>query len=137
MIATERAAAEKDLEAAMPALLAAEKAVASLKAADIVELKTNRNPGDIIKYILDSVVIFFQGKLSPITIEEKVFNKKEGKIVPFMRDSWEEGGKGILNNMDFMSNLKAFERDQISEETMELLEPLLNAKEEWFNIPLA
>jgi len=54
-----------------------------------------------------------------------------------MRDSWEEGGKGILNNMDFMSNLKAFERDQISEETMELLEPLLNAKEEWFNIPLA
>jgi len=77
MIATERAAAEKDLEAAMPALLAAEKAVASLKAADIVELKTNRNPGDIIKYILDSVVIFFQGKLSPITIEEKVFNKKK------------------------------------------------------------
>jgi len=43
----------------MPALLAAEKAVANLKPSDIVELKTNRNPGDIIKYIMDSVTIFF------------------------------------------------------------------------------
>jgi len=59
MIAKERALAEKDLEAAMPALMAAEKAVASLKASDIVEMKTNKNPGDIIKYILDSVTIFF------------------------------------------------------------------------------
>lgn len=36
-----------------------------------------------------------------------------------------------------MSNLKNFERDQISEETMELLEPFIKAKEDWFNIPLA
>lgn len=74
-------------------------------------MKTNRNPGDIIKYILDSVVIFFQGKLSPISIEEKIFNKKEGKVLMFMKDSWDEGGKSTLNNMDFMSNLKGFERD--------------------------
>jgi dynein heavy chain len=59
MIARERALAEKDLEAAMPALIAAEKAVAGLKPSDIVEMKSNRNPGDIIKYIMDAVVIFF------------------------------------------------------------------------------
>lgn len=42
-----------------------------------------------------------------------------------MKDSWDEGGKSTLNSMDFMNNLKNFERDQISEETMELLEPFL------------
>lgn len=50
----------------MPALKAAERAVDSLKPADIVEMKTNRNPHDLIKYIMDVIVIFFQGKLGPI-----------------------------------------------------------------------
>jgi len=56
-------------------------------------MKTNRNPLDIIKYIMDSVVIFFNGKLAPVTVEDKIFNKKEGKVVQFMKDSWEEAGK--------------------------------------------
>jgi len=43
----------------MPALKAAEVAVASLKAADIVEMKSNKNPNAILKYIMDSVNIFF------------------------------------------------------------------------------
>lgn len=79
----------------MPALLAAEKAVSGLRPSDIVELKTNRNPGDIIKYILDSVCIFFQGKLAPISIEEKIINKKNPPF-PFLKDSFEEGGKAVL-----------------------------------------
>lgn len=32
-----------------------------------------------------------------------------------------------------MNNLKNFKRDQISEETMELLEPLIKANKDWFN----
>jgi dynein heavy chain len=36
-----------------------------------------------------------------------------------------------------MNNLKGFERDQITEETMELLEPYLNYKDDWFNITIA
>lgn len=102
MIAKERALAEKDLEAAMPALLAAEKAVASLRASDIVELKTNRNPGDIIKYIMDSVAIFFQGKLSNIAIEEKIMDKKKNVPIFFMKDSWDEGGKIVLADMNLL-----------------------------------
>lgn len=102
-----------------------------------MELKTNKNPGDIIKYILDSVVIFFQRKLAPISIDEKVMNKKEGKIILFLKDSWDEQGKATLSDPNLMKNLKEFERDQISEETMELLEPYLKYKDDWFNYQVA
>lgn len=105
-IQVQREAAEKDLQAAMPALERAQRAVSELKPSDIVEMKTNRNPLDIIKYIMDSVVVFFQGKLIPIQVEEKIFNKKENKVVYMMRDSWSQeeggGGKTTLNDMNFM-----------------------------------
>lgn len=74
MIAKDKVSAEKDLAAALPALRNAQEAVDNLNPSDIVEMKTNKNPKDIIKYIMDSVVIFFQGKLVPISIEEKIFN---------------------------------------------------------------
>lgn len=47
MIAREREMAQNDLKAAMPALDRAQRAVNELKPSDIVEMKTNRNPGDI------------------------------------------------------------------------------------------
>lgn len=74
-------------------------------------MKANRNPLDIIKYIMDSVVVFFGAKLAPISIEDKIFNKKEGKVVPFMKDSWDEAGKGTLSEMNFMKKLKEYEKD--------------------------
>ena len=43
----------------MPALKRAQAAVDSLDNKDIVEMKTNRNPLDIIKYILDACAIYF------------------------------------------------------------------------------
>ena len=42
----------------MPALLAADSAVASLSPKDIVDLKANKNPMPLIKYIMDTVAIF-------------------------------------------------------------------------------
>ena len=50
-----------------------------------------------------------------------------------MKDSWEEGGRATLNDMQFMKNLIAFERDQINEETIELLEPYMKQQNDWFN----
>jgi hypothetical protein len=84
-------------------------------------MKANRNPLDIIKYIMDSVSIFLQAKMIPIVIENKIFNKKEGKEVPFLKDSMDESGKAALNDMAFMKKLKEYEKDQINEETIELL----------------
>jgi dynein heavy chain len=59
MIDAEKQAAEKDLEAAMPALVRAQEAVEGIEAKDIVEMKANKAPLDIIKYIMDSVCVFF------------------------------------------------------------------------------
>ena len=44
-----------------------------------------------------------------------------------MKDSWEElgGGSSVLQDMKFMDKLKSFEKDNISDETIELLEPYL------------
>ena len=54
-------------------------------------------------------------------------NRKENKAIYIMRDSWsaEEGGGGklTLNDMNFMQKLVQFEKDQINDETIELLEP--------------
>lgn len=125
MIQKEKELADKDLQAAMPALIRAQQAVDDLKAADIVEMKTNKNPGDVIKYIMDSVVIFCGGKLNPIIIEQKIFNKKEGKEVPYLKDSYEESGRALLSDMKFLTMLKEYKKDNINDETIELLEPYM------------
>ncbi len=59
MIAVEKEAAEKDLQAAIPALRRAQESVDSIDSKDITELKANRNPLEIIKYIFDAVLVFF------------------------------------------------------------------------------
>jgi hypothetical protein len=59
-------------------------AVTSLNSKDIVELKANRNPAVIIKFILDTVCVFFQGKLLPIIVVQVEVNKKEGRVIPFL-----------------------------------------------------
>jgi hypothetical protein len=43
----------------MPALQRAQVMVSTLNSKDIVELKANKNPANIIKFILDTVTIFF------------------------------------------------------------------------------
>lgn len=108
----------------MPALIRAQKAVDNLKNQDIVEMKQMRNPQEIMKYILDFVCVFFGAKLVPIAIEERQF-RKDLKL-PFLKDSWDESGKPQLANIDFMNNLKSFKKDEINEETIELLEPYMS-----------
>jgi dynein heavy chain len=110
----------------------AQRAVSELKPSDIVEMKTNKNPGPIIKYIMDSVCVFFQAKLVPIQVEEKEINKKN---ITFIKDSYEEvgGGRAVLNDNRFMQSLVGFEKDAINDETVELLEPYIQRQDEWFN----
>jgi hypothetical protein len=88
------------LQAAIPALLAAEDAVNSLKPSDIVEMKANKKPHIVIKYIMDFVCVFFGAKLKPISIVENTF-KKGSNPVPFLDDSYEllGGGLFVLSDM--------------------------------------
>jgi dynein heavy chain len=47
-----------------------------------------------------------------------------------LKDSFDEGGKAILFDMNFLNKLKGFEKDGINEETIELLSPYMG--QEWF-----
>ena len=93
MIATERESAEKDLQAALPALRRAEDAVSSLDNKDIVEIKRTKTPHEVIKYIFDLVCIYFQAKLSLVTPVKKVEKKQI-----FLKDSWYDSGKAMLGD---------------------------------------
>jgi dynein heavy chain len=56
-IEQEQAEAEKDLQAALPFLREAENAVKSITAKDITELKTLKQPSDIIRLVFDGLLI--------------------------------------------------------------------------------
>lgn len=105
----------------MPALRAADQAVKDLNQADINDLKANKNPMFIIRYVLDTVCIFFKEPLEiPIKVEDRQMSKKDTFSVTFLKDSWDETRK-VLSDTAFRNRLEFFERDEISEETIELL----------------
>jgi dynein heavy chain len=93
MTATQRESAEKDIQAALPALHRAEDAVSSLDNKDIVEIKRTKTPHEVIKYIFDLVCIYFQAKLSLVIPVKKVEKKQI-----FLKDSWYDSGKAMLGD---------------------------------------
>lgn len=62
-ISQQKADAEKDLAAAMPALEAAKSAVNALQPADVVEVKNFKNKIPVVSYVMDTVCIFKGEKL--------------------------------------------------------------------------
>lgn len=125
LIEVERDQANLELQAALPYLRKAEDAVKSIKQADITEIRTIRRPKDIVKIIFDCVNILFMQGLEPVTPRMVEVARAEH---PFINDSFENHasknmtGPLLQNLLYFSSN----EKDQINEETIELLEPYLN-----------
>lgn len=67
MIAIDKESAQKELAAAIPALERAQKAVDALEKKDIDEMKAMKSGlMDIMKIIIDTIVIYFGGRLIPI-----------------------------------------------------------------------
>ena len=113
---------------ALPFLENAKNAAKSIQAKDITELKGSRNPTDIMKVIIDTVHILFQRSLDPIKLREITCLKVQ---TPFVFDSYESFGKATLSSATFLKDLLDFsdkEKDNINEETIELLEPYLVLK---------
>ena len=138
-IAKQKEEAQIDLDAALPALRAAEEAVSAIQQPQIVELKAMKTPLEIMKYVMDCVCILTSSTLAPIIPEEKAFNKKDPtKITPYMKDSWEESGRFLLTSIDFLQRIKNPKLgDMINEEQIELLQPYFLVKDIFFNIPNA
>merc|ERR1719316_227870 len=126
VIEGEKEAANKELEAAMPFVYEAESAAKSIQPKDINELKQMKQLTDIIRLITDGIVILFMGQLCPVKPEQKTMNKV---TIDFIHDSYDEFGRAItFGNGDFLKNLMYFNsytRDDINDETCELLMPYL------------
>lgn len=105
-----------------------EKAVAaadSIKPADINELKGMRNAVDTTRLIMDTIHVLFQRSLNPCKPRALNILKTD---IPFINDSFDDHTKNTLSNSNFLKELLEFsanDKDNINEETIELLEPYL------------
>lgn len=123
-IQVERDACESDLAAARPFLEQAEQAANSIKPPDIQEIKKLPKPSDIIKLVFDGVLLLFMGELKPIQTTRLNVNKKD---LDFVEPSYDEAQR--MMDPKFLNSLLNFPRDNINEETIELLNPYLDLED--------
>jgi len=120
-IGADRDETNRDLEAARPALLAAETALDAIKPDDIKSLKALKNPPNIIKRIFDGVIILNRQMIDPVKIDPEVKTKGGNDTI---LASFGIAAK-MMNNPKFLDELKCFNTDTITEETCELMFPYL------------
>ena len=126
IIESEKAEANKELEAAMPFVRAAEEAAKSINKKDIGVIQKFGKPPDLIKRIMDCVLILCQRPLDKISMTEIKTGKND--VQPFIMDSYETHAKKMMVEAGFVNLLLEFsvlQKDKINEETMEFLEPYL------------
>ena len=92
-IEVEREQANKELQAALPYLHKAEKAVDSITQKDITEIKKVINARDTVRVIFDTVNILFMLPLVPVRPFEVEIQKK---MHPWIKDSYDEYAKNNL-----------------------------------------
>jgi dynein heavy chain len=123
-IAAEKVACEADLAKAQPFVDEAEEAIRSIKPAHIIEIKTNRNPSDIIKLVFDGVLLLFMNKLAPKVKQTKLTIAKQE--VPFFEPSFQPFAAKMLGDAGFLKSIQAFGvngKDKINDETIDFLCP--------------
>ncbi|XP_023777494.1 dynein heavy chain 5, axonemal-like isoform X1 [Cyanistes caeruleus] len=118
-IAIDKSAAEEKLEAARPALEEAKAALQTIKPSDIATVRKLGKPPHLIMRIMDCVLLLFQRKVDSVTLDHDR---------PGVKPSWTEAQK-LMNNSGFLSMLLTFQKDSITEETVELLEPYLDMED--------
>lgn len=94
---------EKDLAIALPILKEAEKALNTLKPADINEVKNFKTPPKLVQFVMNAVVILKGG--APV-------KKKDPKTGEIELDYW-PAAKKILGEMSFLQSLMEFDKDNI------------------------
>ena len=113
LISADKSVAEKKLAKARPALEEAERALQTIKSADIATVRKLGKPPHLIMRIMDCVLLLFQRKLDNMAIDSER---------PSPKSSWGESLK-MMSQTGFLQGLQNFPKDTINEETVELLQP--------------
>ncbi|KAF5398986.1 hypothetical protein PHET_07645 [Paragonimus heterotremus] len=124
-ITVDRLAAREQLEAARPALIEAEEALNTLRPHEIAMLRKLQKPPHLIMRIMDCVLIMFNYRLESV--------KPDHERATFA-SSWNESLR-MMMNQNFLSSLMHYPRHYMNEETIDLLEPYIQAPE--YNVSIA
>ncbi|OMJ81043.1 hypothetical protein SteCoe_18549 [Stentor coeruleus] len=89
---------QKDLDEALPALNAANRALGNLNKSDIVEIKSYPKPPPGVEMVMNAVCLLFKEK-----------------------QTW-DSGKKLLGDMNFLQNCMNFPKDDISNQTLRKLQ---------------
>ncbi|CAG9316033.1 unnamed protein product [Blepharisma stoltei] len=125
-IRVQREEADRELQEALPFLHSAMRAVDSITSKDINEVKTNKSPVDMIRLIFDGVLVILSLPIVPVAFKQI---KVKNVLYDFIQDSFDESAKSMITDPRFLQKLIDFsekEKDNINDETCELLEPYLN-----------
>ncbi|RKO94376.1 dynein heavy chain and region D6 of dynein motor-domain-containing protein [Blyttiomyces helicus] len=114
-IKADKTYAESQLEAAKPALEEATNALNSIQPGHISTVRKLAKPPHLIMRIMDGVLILQKRKIDPVT---------QDPDKPCAKPSWSESLK-LMSAGDFLTSLMEFRKDEMNEETIEILEPLI------------
>jgi dynein heavy chain len=114
-ITADKTYAESQLEAAKPALEEAKNALNSIQPAHISTVRKLAKPPHLIMRIMEGVLLLFKKKVDPVT---------QDPDRPCMKPSWSEALK-LMSASDFLPGLLNYPKDEINEEMVEFLEPLM------------
>jgi dynein heavy chain len=119
--------AQRELELAEPALQRAMAALNSIRPADINEIAGYAQPSNLIRRIIDGVLILRYQKMEPYVAETYEYKSPNGAITcPSIAPSWTGLGQTMLKSSDFLSSLSGYNREFINEEMCDLLQPYLD-----------
>lgn len=116
-ISAEASEAEAELAKAKPALEKAEKALESIKPNDITQLKSLGKPPQLIKRIMDCVLILQIKPLLPVQPDVNQPQRTE-----LYEPSW-KSSVSMMSDLNFLKTLLEYPRDAITDEMCELLAP--------------
>eukprot|EP00698_Gefionella_okellyi_P019150 TRINITY_DN5834_c0_g2_i1.p1 TRINITY_DN5834_c0_g2~~TRINITY_DN5834_c0_g2_i1.p1 ORF type:complete len:4046 (-),score=1123.04 TRINITY_DN5834_c0_g2_i1:354-12491(-) len=115
---------EAELAKSMPALKRATQALNELDKNDISEVKSMKKPPQGVKLVMEAVCVMTG--VEPVKKSEKSATGLTVKL-----DYWEAAQKFLLNDPKFLQNLLTFDKDSITEDTVEriktyITDPLFN-----------
>ena len=113
----QKQACELELEGAMPILEAAKGALDKINPGEINTLKKMGKPPNLVKRVLDTVLLL---KTKPVLKVEYEGDKNGSTLAP----SWDNSIK-MMGENGFLATLMSFEKDGITDETCELMQPYL------------